>query len=150
MINPNDEKAITHYTALLMYHDTGAPTFAADARRFAEIYQALVPEDGHASSIQGEILRAVGVLSTEDRRNGCVNWDDDYEQLVEFLRKSLAMDELINAIQRDQILVDLDAVLENGRKGIDYQVIRFIFGRLIEASVAFCRAYAELAPNEVR
>ena len=55
------------------------------ARTFAELWENLVPEQGPATSVQAEILRAVGRLAGEDRRDGCVNWDKYYEDLVEFL-----------------------------------------------------------------
>jgi hypothetical protein len=153
MISPeNHEKAIAHYAAVLMYHDTGDGAFATSARLFAKFYYKLVPEKGQASSIQGEILRAVGVLSTEDRRNGCVNWDKnsaEYEQLVEFLRESLAKAEVFEPIQRDRILEDLDAVIAEGHEGIAAEVIRLVFGRLIGDAVAYCRAHPKLVANEM-
>jgi hypothetical protein len=147
MTIPGDRlQAITHHVAVLVYHDTARETFALSARTFAELWDVLVPEEGQANSIQGEILRAVGRLATEDRRNGCVNWDKDYEQLVEFLRAWLPNERVFNAAQRDRIFQDLDAVMLNGREGIPHQVIRVIFGRLIEDAVAYCRACPELTP----
>jgi hypothetical protein len=151
MMIPEDRShAIAHHTAVLMYHDTAQSTFAANARRFAELWEVLVPERGQATSIQGEVLRAVGRLASEDRRNGCVNWDNRYERLVEFLRRSLPNEDVFNAIQRARILQDLEAVVVNGREGLDAEVIRVVFGRLIEDAVAYCRAFPELVPNEER
>ena len=49
-----------------------------------------------------------------------------------------------------RILKDLEAVVANGREGIDYQVIRVVFGRLIEDAAAYCRAYPALVPVEQR
>jgi hypothetical protein len=132
---------IAHHVGVLMYHDTASGSFEASARTFAEVWEDLVPEEGQASSIQGEILRAVGRLAGEDRRNGCVNWDKYYEDFVEFLRTWLPCERVFNAAQRAQLSKDLDAVVANGRKGIDYQVIRVVFGRLIENAAAYCRAY---------
>jgi hypothetical protein len=148
MMTPEDRsQVIAHHAAVLMYHDTAQSTFAATARRFAELWQELVPERGSAPSIQGEILRAVGRLAGEDRRNGCVNWDHRYERLVEFLRTSLPNDKVFNAVQRARILQDLDAVVVNGREGLVAEVIRVVFGRLLEDAVAYCEAFPELAPN---
>ena len=145
---PNDRiQAIAHHAAVLMYHDTGQGNFAADARLFAEFWAVLVPERGQAISIQGEVLRAVGGLATEDRRNGCVNWGQLHERLVEFLRTWLPRHDIFNAKQRARILQDLDAVVVNGRDGLDANEIRVVFGRLIENAALYCQAVPELVPN---
>jgi hypothetical protein len=151
MTIPNDRsQSIAHHVAVLMYHDTATGSFEASARTFAELWEDLVPEQGQATSIQGEILRAVGRLAGEDRRNGCVNWDKYYEHLVEFLRNWLPNERVFNAVQRARMSKDLDAVVANGREGIDYQVIRVVFGRLIEDAAAYCRACPDLVPIEQR
>ena len=151
MTIPDDRsQAIAHHVAVLMYHDTGHDAFEVNARTFAEFWEVLVPEQGPANSIQGEILRAVGRLAGEDRRNGCVNWDKFYEEFVEFLRAWLPNEGVFNATQRARILQDLDAVLLNGREGIPHQVVRVVFGRLIEDAAAYCRACPELVPMKQR
>lgn len=139
------EEEISHHTDVLMYHDTGRPEFQSIARRFAELWENLVPERGQANTLQGEILRAVGRLAGEDRRNGNMNWDEDCERLVHFLRDHLTGRD---AAAKDQarerrVADDLDAVMTNGRDGIDYKVIRVVFGRLIESAVEYCEAHRE-------
>jgi hypothetical protein len=149
--NPDDRsRAIDHHVAVLMYHDTASGSFEASARTFAELWQELVPEQGQAISVQGEILRAVGRLAGEDRRDGCVNWGQYYENLVEFLRTWLPNERILNTGQCARILKDLDTVVANGREGIDYQVIRVVFGRLIEDAAAYCRADPDLVPMQQR
>jgi hypothetical protein len=100
MSTPNDRsKAIAHHVAVMMHHDTGHESFKLSAHNFAELWEDLVPENGQANSIQGEILRAIGVLAGEERRNGCVNWDryfKDYEDLIEFLRTWLPNERVFN------------------------------------------------------
>ena len=48
-----------------------------------ELWQLLVPGDGHANTIQGELTRIAGKLSYEIIDNGAVNWDHDYRLMVE-------------------------------------------------------------------
>ncbi len=79
-----------------------------------------------------------------------MNWDKYYEDLVEFLRTWLPDERVFNSGQCARILKDLEAVVANGREGIDYQVIRVVFGRLIEDAAAYCRAYPALVPVEQR
>jgi hypothetical protein len=149
MTIPEDRsRAIAHHVAVLMYHDTATGAFEASARVFAELWEDLVPEQGQATSIQGEILRAVGRLAGEDRRDGCVNWGKYFEDLVEFLRNWMPNERVFNAAQRARMLKDLDAVVANGREGIDHQVIRVVFGRLIEDASAYCEACPNLVPVE--
>jgi hypothetical protein len=147
MTNPVDRsESVKHHVAVLMYHDTDSGSFEASARAFAELWENLVPECGQAASIQGEIIRTVGMLATEDRRNGCVNWGEDFEAYVEFLRAWLPSKQVFSAEQCGRIMRDLDAVLVNGRDGVDYQVIRVVFGRLIEDAASYCQACSQLLP----
>jgi hypothetical protein len=81
-ISDDRSQSIAHHVAVLMYHDTATGTFDENARTFAELWEDLVPEQGQATSLQGEILRAIGRLAGEDRRDGCVNWDKYYEDLL--------------------------------------------------------------------
>lgn len=151
MTNPEDRsQLIDHHVAVLMYHDTANGSFEASARAFAEQWEDLVPDQGQATSVQGEILRAVGRLAGEDRRNGCVNWGKYYEDLVEFLRTWLPDERVFNTGQCARILKDLETVDANGREGIDYQEMRVVFGRLIEDAAAYCQACPDLVPTEQR
>ncbi|HEX6813895.1 MAG TPA: hypothetical protein VF384_19895 [Planctomycetota bacterium] len=134
------EKSISHHVEVLMYHDTGDPGFRATVRQFAEMWEDLVPDNGEAESGQGELLRAIGRLAGEDRRNGCCNWDDFYESRVAFLRDHLPHEAVFASPQQARILRDLHLVAENGKDGLDAEEMRTVFGRLIMDVVAYCRA----------
>ncbi len=129
------EERIAHHAAVLMYHDTGQSSYSQSVQRFAELWGALVPDRGHADTVHGEVLRAVGRLASEDRRNGCMNWGEDYEGLVVFLRGSLPDEAIFGASRCTRIVKDLDTVVRNGRDGADGETIRITFGRLIEDAV---------------
>lgn len=138
------EEELAHHIAILMFHDTGHPGFAANAKRYAELWETLVPDAGEAASVQGEILRAVGRLATEDRRNGSINWGEYYEQLVEFLRLTLVDPSVFTSPQRERMLDDLGKVIANGLDSLDHDEMRVVFGRLIEDAVAWCAARPRL------
>ncbi|MFO1076392.1 MAG: hypothetical protein U1E73_01545 [Planctomycetota bacterium] len=138
---------VERHAKVLAHHDTGDEGFAIAARRFAEAWEQLVPERGDAESGQGAVLRAVGRLASEDRRNGCMNWGKEFEAMVTFLREVLASDTVL-AKERDRVLLDLDIVAHNGRNGSDPEVIRVVFGRLIQDAVAFCDAHPDPIPAE--
>lgn len=133
-----------------MYHDTGQSDFRAAARHFAEMWEDLVPDSGEAESGQGEILRAIGRLAGEDRRNGNMNWDEFYEALVTFLRDYLPHEAVFDPMQRARIIRDLDLVAENGREGLDQEKMRCVFGRLIMDGVEFVKSQRSPIPQIVR
>ena len=54
-------------------------------------FEQLVPEKGHAESVQGEMVRIIGKVSREILDNGSINWDTDYEKMVNALDGYLAM-----------------------------------------------------------
>ncbi len=140
-------QAIEHHVAILAYHDTKHPGFPAAARRFAELFEVLVPARGEAASVQGEALRSVARLASEDRRNGCMNWNASYERFVGFLRRVFADGRVFGDERQGRIGRDLDAVMKNGpRAGVEAEMMRVVFGRLIEDAVAYCEALPELVP----
>lgn len=53
------------------------------------IWDHLVPASGQASSVQGELLRAVEKLAWEAQTNGNQNWDDGFKRLHSFLGETL-------------------------------------------------------------
>ena len=49
------------------------------------IWHNLVPPRGQASTVQGELLRAVEKLRWEAQENGNINWDEGFLILLSFL-----------------------------------------------------------------
>ena len=54
-----------------------------------QIWKNLVPEEGQADNLQGELLRQVEKLRYEAQNNGNINWDSNFEFFCEFLQSSL-------------------------------------------------------------
>jgi hypothetical protein len=48
-----------------------------------ELWQALVPGAGAASTVQGEVIRISGRIGDELHRNGGANWDRDYNLMAD-------------------------------------------------------------------
>jgi len=55
----------------------------------SEIWRTFVPPAGQATTVQGELLRAVEKLRDEAIRNGNGNWDDGFETLLTYLQRHL-------------------------------------------------------------
>lgn len=66
-------------------HGGGAPIVAKAARwedRHHELWALLVPGNGAAKTVQGEIIRISGRISNEIDGNGGVNWDANYKKMA--------------------------------------------------------------------
>ena len=55
-----------------------------------------MPGSGHASTIQGEVIRISGRLAYEILDNGCMNWDSDFADLVKALVGYLKLGESLS------------------------------------------------------
>lgn len=60
------------------------------------IWKNLVPKEGQADNLQGELLRQVEKLRYEAQNNGNINWDSDFEFFCEFLKLSLLQQRCTN------------------------------------------------------
>jgi len=146
-MSTESQEEIKHHAGVLEYHDTKEPAFSEVCMRYAEYFAELVPDEGEADTIPGNVLRAVSALAGEDRRNGNLNWGDFYEQFVDFLETNLAKNST-------RILDDLAAVRKNGQEGHGREDCRVVFGRLIKDAVVFCSEEGgnppDAVPNEDR
>ena len=67
-------------------HPVNEPIRAKSARwqdAHGELWQKLVPGRGAAPTVQGEVIRISGRVADELDRNGGINWDDNYREMVD-------------------------------------------------------------------
>lgn len=57
--------------------------------QYKELWKLLVPKQGKAITVQGEVIRICGKLEHEILDNGRINWDNDFELMCKELRKYL-------------------------------------------------------------
>lgn len=50
-----------------------------------ELWSLLIPSQGHANTVQGEVIRITGKVSYEVLDNGGVNWDNQFRQMLNSL-----------------------------------------------------------------
>lgn len=50
-----------------------------------ELWNFLIPSQGHANTVQGEVIRITGKVSYEVLDNGGVNWDNQFRQMLKSL-----------------------------------------------------------------
>ena len=82
---------------------------ASWAAQYRTLWNALVPESGQASSVQGEVIRISGRIGNELLEMGGVNWDERYRTMLAQLPTLLAL-----GIPRDD--TDLARVRKNSRQ----------------------------------
>lgn len=54
-----------------------------------KIWKELVPTEGQATSLQGELLRQIEKLRNEAMDNGNINWDDNFEWFCDHIKEVL-------------------------------------------------------------
>jgi len=79
--------------AKLQRHDGVSPiTVTAQGwqKQHHELWDFLVPSQGAAKTVQGEVIRITGRVSDELYRNGGANWDVNYRKMLNALLKHFA------------------------------------------------------------
>ncbi len=67
-------------------HDGKSPIVAKKAgwqEQHEELWELLVPSNGPAETIQGEVIRITGRIANELDGNGRGNWDNDYKKMAD-------------------------------------------------------------------
>jgi hypothetical protein len=59
------------------------PVSSSWQKQHEELWNLLVPSSGHASTIQGELIRVSGRISNEIEGNGGANWDADFSKMAD-------------------------------------------------------------------
>ncbi len=73
-------------------HDGASPIVATAAtwqKQHVELWELLVPSSGACKTVQGEVVRIAGRVSDELHRNGGVNWNADYDAMLQAFCKHL-------------------------------------------------------------
>lgn len=107
------------------------------------IWRNLVPERGQASTVQGELLRAVEKLRWEAQENGNINWDESFLMLLDFLHVQLAGHADFSPTQRRAIEDDIARLRAVPAEPGASDEIDQLYNRLEAAVVAFARAHPQ-------
>src|SRR5688572_23131809 len=67
------------------------------------LWKALVPAEGQADTLQGELIRIAGKLTDQAYRNGNMNWDDEHEKMWRFVGRHLDDPRVFTEQQRRDI-----------------------------------------------
>lgn len=122
------------------------------------IWENLVPSSGRADTLQGEVIRAIELLAWEAQNNGNLNWDKEFDRLIDFLREVFTSgDSVIAATMSEEAkcsaLADLHRLSHfllptelDSRVYIEElpYVKEDLYDRLTEHLIGYCRQAPEL------
>ena len=107
------------------------------------VWQNLVPKSGQSQTVQGELLRCVEKLAWEAQTNGNVNWEPQFEMLLQFLEETLCNEPRFGTETRRTIQRDATRLRQYRRPYTDQD----LYDRLTEQVVAYCRLHPQLIPK---
>jgi hypothetical protein len=77
------------------------------------LWATLVPKEGQADTLQGELIRIVGKLTDEAYRNGNINWDSDCERMWRFVANHLCAADTFTAKEREMIRELVEGIIDD-------------------------------------
>lgn len=124
------------------------------------LWEKLVPEEGEAETIQGEMVRAIGRIKGDYYRNGFGNWYPMYYKLSQFLAAHLIDESTFKPFTLSVLHADIRALNAYGNSvmaaGSPYEQFHFslfkttgieeAFERLDAAIAVWCKRHPELIP----
>ncbi|MDO8341159.1 MAG: hypothetical protein Q7T59_04235, partial [Candidatus Woesebacteria bacterium] len=135
------------------FHDMSLKTNA--------IWKKLVPKEGVAKTIQGEMVRAIGRIKGDYYRNGFGNWYPMFYELSQFLATHLIDESTFKPFTLSVLRADIRVINQCGNRAVaagnPYETIPSIFSadyteeaftRLDAAIVAWCKRHPKLIPYQ--
>lgn len=79
------------------------------------IWTNLVPKNGQADNLQGELLRQIEKLRYEAQDNGNVNWDQDFEFFSDFISDTLSNSGVLDSSIKEDVKSALTRIKTAGK-----------------------------------
>lgn len=125
--------------------------------RVSDLWKKLVPKEGEAETIQGEMVRAIGRIKGDYYKNGFGNWYSYYYDLSQFLAVHLADESTFNPFTVNILRADIRALHACGLRCMHMDDLEQtfldsindeeeIFLRLDAAIVVWCERHPEPIP----
>ncbi|MDO5106576.1 ankyrin repeat domain-containing protein [Capnocytophaga sp.] len=97
-------------------HDGVSPITVADApfeKQFSRLWDLLVPSQGAAKTVQGEVVRISGKIRNEILRNASGNWDKEFKKMLSAMVDYLQKGNALSSAQMEEVN-NLKTVLYDG------------------------------------
>jgi len=110
------------------------------------LWKELVPADGQADTLQGELIRFAGKLTDQAYRNGNMNWDSDHERMWRFIGEKIADDPIFSSEEQALIREKIEEIIRDEERpdlsgeGSPYYI-------RTEKVVDWCMAYPDPIPH---
>jgi hypothetical protein len=82
-------------------------------KEHARLWKELVPPEGQADTLQGELIRIAGKLTDQAFRNGNMNWDADHERMWRFIGKKITDDSTFSAQDRELVHEKIEEIIRD-------------------------------------
>lgn len=106
------------------------------------IWKNLVPKEGQANNVQGELLRQLEKLRYEAQNNGNINWDSNFEYFCDFITDTLKESKVLSKTKMEEVTQALNKI-----KSIGIRAYNFNTGKIsedeLEKKYNFELAYCE-------
>jgi hypothetical protein len=113
---------------------------------FNRLWKELVPPEGQANTVQGELIRAVGRLKDEAYRNGNQNFSKDQRILCKYIRETMTDTEVFSRDEIGEINTWIDRVLDAEHPDVLGPATSF--HHLFELAARWCQAHPDLILRE--
>ena len=77
------------------------------------LWRELVPADGQAETLQGELIRIAGKLTDQAYRNGNMNWDADHERMWRFIGEKISSDPIFSSAEQALIRDKIEEIIRD-------------------------------------
>jgi hypothetical protein len=84
------------------------------------LWKELVPENGNAPTLQGELVRGLGRIENEHFKNGMTNWGDGsgyYENLTKLIHETLKSEKTFSKLVKKVLDADIGEIKISGQVG---------------------------------
>lgn len=82
-------------------------------REQSRLWNELVPAEGQAETLQGELIRIAGKLTDQAYRNGNMNWDEDHERMWRFIGAKIGHDPIFTSQEQTLIREKIEEVIRD-------------------------------------
>lgn len=115
-------------------------------KEHGRLWDSLVPANGQADTLQGELIRIAGKLTDQAFRNGNTNWDADHENMWRFVGRHLDDPATFSDAERKLIREKIEEIIRDNEspdvsgEGCCYYIIS-------EKVVDWCMAHPKPIPH---
>ncbi len=119
-------------------------------QEYSQLWDELVPKTGYAETLQGELVRLIGRLSSEFYRNGNMNWENNnsYHNMAKCLQDELCK-HFVNENDSEAIQAYMYQIIQSGVTGrLLYLEGEDQYDKITDYVIIFCQQNPEPIIND--